>query len=72
MDTYPSFPEREWRTARLLTNCIAQRYGLPAFLQLRPRPNGDYSRIAELAMRGDWGATVPLFAALVAEQLPPG
>lgn len=47
------------RTARLLTNAIAQRYRLPVFLRLRPRPEGsDYADAGAAAMRGDWAPTV--------------
>jgi Fic family protein len=47
------------RTARLLTNAIAQRYRLPVFVRLRPRPEGnDYAAAGAAAMRGDWAPTV--------------
>lgn len=41
------------RTARLLANAIAMRYGLPPFVRLRPRPNHGYGRATEASMRGD-------------------
>ncbi|MCC5788798.1 MAG: Fic family protein [Opitutales bacterium] len=42
------------RTARLLANAIALRYGLPPFVRLRPRPNYGYSEAADASMRGDY------------------
>lgn len=42
------------RTARIWANWIALRYGLPAFVRLRPRPFGDrYASAAERSMAGD-------------------
>jgi Fic family protein len=49
------------RTARLWVNAIAMRYGLPAFVRVRPRPDGGYAKAANAAMTGNWQATVPLF-----------
>lgn len=66
------FPNGNGRTARMLVNSIALRYGLPAFLRLRPRPGRDYAWVAQQAMRGRWEAAVPLFARLYEEALPPG
>lgn len=47
------FANGNGRTARLLANAIAMRYGLPPFVRLRPRPNHGYGRAAESSMRGD-------------------
>jgi len=47
------FANGNGRTARLLANGIALRYGLPPFVRLRPRPNHGYNRAAEASMRGD-------------------
>ncbi len=47
------FANGNGRTARLLANGIALRYGLPPFVRLRPRPNHDYGAAAEASMRGD-------------------
>jgi fido (protein-threonine AMPylation protein) len=42
------------RTARIWANWVALRYGLPAFIRLRPRPAGDtYASAAERSMSGD-------------------
>jgi Fic family protein len=47
------FANGNGRTARLLANAIALRYGLPPFVRLRPRPNHGYAHAAHAAMRGD-------------------
>jgi Fic family protein len=47
------FANGNGRTARLLANAIALRYGLPPFIRLRPRPNHGYNNAAEASMRGD-------------------
>lgn len=47
------FANGNGRTARLLVNAIAMRYGLPPFVRLRPRPNHGYGQAAEASMRGD-------------------
>lgn len=47
------FANGNGRTARLLANAIALRYGLPPFVRLRPRPNHGYGHAAEASMRGD-------------------
>lgn len=49
------------RTARLWVNAIAMRYGLPAFVRVRPRPEGNYAKIAEAAMTGRWQAAISVF-----------
>ncbi len=58
------FPNGNGRTARLLVNSIALRYGLPAFMRLRPRPGANYEWVAGQAMDGNWKAAVPLFERL--------
>lgn len=63
------FANGNGRTARLWVNCIAMRYGLPPFLRLRPRPNGEYSRAALAAMQGTWRASVVLFRQMLVESL---
>lgn len=55
------FPNGNGRTARLLVNSIALRYGLPAFMRVRPRPGSDYALVAARAMAGDWQAAIPPF-----------
>lgn len=55
------FANGNGRTARLWANAIAMRYGLPAFVRVRPRPEGDYANIADEAMIGRWQSAVPAF-----------
>lgn len=64
------FREGNGRTARLWANTIAMRYGLPPFVRLRPRPNGDsYADAAGQAMLGDWQTTADLFRVMLDEFL---
>lgn len=55
------FANGNGRTARLWATSLAMRYGLPPFVGLRPRPEGDYALASEKAMRGDWEPTVAAF-----------
>jgi Fic family protein len=55
------FANGNGRTARLLANALAMRYGLPPFVRLRPRPGGGYGDASKAAMQGDWQATVGVF-----------
>jgi len=55
------FANGNGRTARLWANSIAMRYGLPAFVRLRPRPDGGYGEGAAAAMTGRWHATAQVF-----------
>jgi hypothetical protein len=55
------FANGNGRTARLLANALAMRYGLPPFVRLRPRPDGGYGDASEAAMRGEWHPTVAVF-----------
>jgi hypothetical protein len=48
---------------------MAMRYGLPPFVRLRPRPNGDYGAVSRKAMLGDWEPTVAMFVELLADFL---
>jgi len=50
------------RTARLWVDAIALRYGLPAFLPVRPRPGDAYEQASGYAMQGEWEPTAELFA----------
>ena len=59
------FANGNGRTARLWANSLAIRYGLPPFVGLRPRPEGDYGPVSEKAMRGDWVPTVATFHQLL-------
>lgn len=64
------FANGNGRIARLWANWCALRYGLPPFVRLRPRPEGDrYARAAYDSMAGDHRATVSLFADWLEERL---
>lgn len=41
------------RSARILTNAILMRYGLPPVLKLRPRPASPYGQVGADGMEGD-------------------
>ncbi len=55
------FANGNGRTARLLSNAIAMRYGLPPFVRLRPRPNDGYPEAGRRAMKGHWEPTAVCF-----------
>lgn len=55
------FAHGNGRTARLWANSIALRYGLPPFIKLRPRPDGDYGAAGAQAMSGNWEPTAKVF-----------
>jgi hypothetical protein len=59
------FANGNGRTARLWSNSIAMRYGLPPFIRLRPRPNSGYAEAGARAMEGDWQPTAILFRRLL-------
>jgi fido (protein-threonine AMPylation protein) len=59
------FANGNGRTARLLANYIAMRYGLPPFIRLRPRPNSGYAEAGAKAMQGDWKPTAVVFRRLL-------
>ena len=64
------FANGNGRTARLLANGLAMRYGLPPFVRLRPRPGGEpYARAGEAAMQGNWLPTVAVFQSMLARTL---
>lgn len=63
------FANGNGRTARLWANSIAMRYGLPPFLRIRPRPNGEYGRASAAAMQGDRRPTITLFRQMYIESL---
>lgn len=63
------FANGNGRTARLLANSLAMRYGLPPFVRLRPRPDAPYAAAGQAAMQGNWQATVPLFARMLDQAL---
>ncbi len=60
------FANGNGRTARLWANWCALRYGLPAFVRLKPRPDGlQYARAAANSMRGDHRSMIAEFAAML-------
>ena len=61
------FANGNGRTARVWANYIAMRYGLPPFVQLRPRPGPDYEAAGAAAMEGYWGKTFLVFLRMYAE-----
>lgn len=66
------FANGNGRVARLWANWCALRYGLPAFVRLRPRPEGArYARAAADSMSGDHRATVSVFTDWLHERLGP-
>jgi Fic family protein len=63
------FANGNGRTARLLANSLAMRYGLPPFVRLRPRPDDGYGATAARAMEGHWESTATCFRRLLARFL---
>ncbi len=62
------FANGNGRIARIWSNYIALRYGLPAFIRIRPRPDSQpYSAVGQQAMLGDWQPTVALFQRMLNE-----
>lgn len=60
------FANGNGRTARCWANFIALRYGLPAFVTIKPRPAGLlYSQAARASMSGDHRPTEGLFGAML-------
>ncbi|HEB86695.1 MAG TPA: hypothetical protein ENI68_06750 [Gammaproteobacteria bacterium] len=58
------------RIARIWANYIAVRYGLPAFVRIRPRPDPlPYGAVGRQAMQGEWQPTVTLFLRMLKEYL---
>jgi len=64
------FANGNGRTARLWANWCAVRYGLPPFVRLKPRPEGDgYARAAALSMQAEHEAMVIELIDLLDRQL---
>ena len=61
------FANGNGRTARIWANYIAMRYGLPSFVRLRPRPDGEYAEACSAAMDGNWEPMAQLFRRMLAE-----
>jgi len=56
------FANGNGRTARLWANWVAARYGLPVFVQVKPRPAALlYAGAAMASMRGDHSAMTTVF-----------
>src|SRR5690348_6210253 len=57
------FANGNGRIARLWANWCALRYGVPPFVRLKPRPEGNlYATASALSMRSDHQAMVTVFA----------
>jgi Fic family protein len=64
------FANGNGRAARLWANVIAMRYGLPPFVRLRPRPEGDtYAEAGARAMDREWQPTVEVFRKMLEQFL---
>jgi fido (protein-threonine AMPylation protein) len=63
------FANGNGRTARLWANWVAVRYGLPPFLNIKPRPADPYRLGAVASMRGNHGIAVPVFGQLLRDAL---
>jgi Fic family protein len=63
------FANGNGRTTRLWANHIAMRYGLPPFVRLRPRPDGEYAAACAAAMVGRWQATAQFFRQMYREAI---
>lgn len=67
------FANGNGRVARLWANWCAVRYGLPPFVRLRPRPEGNgYAIAAADSMRGRHRAMVAVFAEMLTRRLMEG
>ncbi len=66
------FANGNGRTARVLANWLAVRYGLPPFVRIEPRPADVlFAGAAQMSMRGDHRATEAMFAAMLQDALAP-
>jgi len=64
------FANGNGRTARLWANWCALRYGVPPFVRLKPRPEGNlYATASALSMRGDHEAMVAVLADMLDRHL---
>ena len=64
------FANGNGRTARIWANWCALRYGVPPFVRLKPRPDGNlYATASALSMRGDHEAMVVVFADMLDRHL---
>jgi hypothetical protein len=65
------FANGNGRTARLWTNSLLMRYGLPPAVRLRPRPDREYGTACARAMAGDWKPTVAVFMKMLLDHVSP-
>ncbi len=66
------FANGNGRTARLWANWCALRYSLPAFVRLKPRPEGSlYANAAAASMGGDHQRMIAVFAEMLDRYLAP-
>jgi fido (protein-threonine AMPylation protein) len=64
------FANGNGRTARLWANWCALRYNLPAFVRLKPRPEGNlYAKAAAASMGGDHQRMIAVFAEMLDQHL---
>ncbi|HEY4563269.1 MAG TPA: Fic family protein [Thermoanaerobaculia bacterium] len=64
------FANGNGRTARLWANWCALRYSLPAFVRLKPRPEGSlYANAAAASMDGDHQRMIAVFAEMLDQYL---
>ena len=63
------FSNGNGRIARILTNAVLMRYGLPPVLRLRPRPNLPYGRAGAEGMNGNTKPMETLLRRLLLETL---
>jgi fido (protein-threonine AMPylation protein) len=64
------FANGNGRTARLWANWCVLRYGVPPFVRLKPRPEGNlYATASALSMRGDHEAMVAVLADMLDRHL---
>lgn len=64
------FANGNGRTARLWANWCALRYGVPPFVRLKPRPEGNlYATASALSMRGDHQPMVAVLADMLDRHL---
>jgi Fic family protein len=64
------FANGNGRTARIWANWLAVRYGLPAFVRIKPRPaDAFFAGAAAMSMRGNHRATEILFVSMLTDAL---
>jgi fido (protein-threonine AMPylation protein) len=67
------FANGNGRTARVWANWCALRYGVPPFVRLKPRPEGNlYATASALSMRGDHEPMIAVLADMLDRHLETG